>query len=295
MYLFLQLILSGVMMGGIYGLMAAGIVLICKSSRIFNFAHGDLSALGAFLMWSFLVQLNLPFPVAILAAVAAAFVLARTIERMVLRPMIGQPLLSIIMVTIGLGQVLAGFVTLLWPGPGRKYPSIIPSGVIRLGDVVFSVESAVSFIICMAVFVAFVIFFQRTKIGLAMRGTAEDHQLAQSGGIRVTTIFSISWFIAILMGTTGGVLLANLYGVDRVAVSGFALKSFAVIILGGLESISGAIIAGIILGVLEMLGAGYLDPLVGGGLAQVIPFIFMLLILIVKPFGLFGYKKIERV
>jgi branched-chain amino acid transport system permease protein len=295
MNLFLQLMLSGIMQGGIYGLIAVGIVLIYKSTRIFNFAHGELAALGAFLIWCMLVQMNFSLPLAIVCAVAAALLLSSAIERLALRPMIGQPLFSIIMMTIGLGQVLAGIITLLWPGPGRKYPPIIPSGIIKFGGITISAESAFSFIISMAAFLAFAIFFQRTKTGLAMRGTAEDPQLAQSGGIRVTTIFSISWFIAIMMATIGGVLLANLYTVDRNAVSAFVLKSFAVIIMGGLESISGAIIAGIMLGVLEMLGAGYLDPFVGAGFSQIIPFIFMLLILIVRPFGLFGYKKIERV
>jgi branched-chain amino acid transport system permease protein len=221
--------------------------------------------------------------------------LAMAIERLVLRPLIGQPILSLIMVTIGLGLIVSGVVTLFWPGPGRKYPPMIPSQAIRLGKVVLSIESAISFIICMVAFIVFFIFFQRTRIGLAMRGAAEDQQLAQSGGIKVTTIFLISWFIAIIMATIAGVLLGNLYGVDRVAVSAFGLKSFAVIILGGLESIGGAVIAGIILGVIEMVGAGYLDPFVGGGLADVIPFFVMLLILIIKPSGLFGYKKIERV
>jgi branched-chain amino acid transport system permease protein len=295
MTLFFQFILSGTVLGGIYALIAVGVVLIIKSSKIFNFAHGDLTALGAFLIWCCLVQLNLPPVVAILAFVAIALLLAMAIERLVLRPLIGQPIISLIMVTIALGLILSGVVTLVWPGPGRKYPSLIPPEAIRLGGVVLSMEHATSFFICMVAVIVFLVFFKYTKIGLAMRGTAEDHQLAQSGGIKVTSIFLTSWFIAIVMGTIGGVLLGNLYGVDRVAISGFAMKSFAVVILGGLESIGGAVIAGIVLGVIEMVAAGYLDPLVEGGLAEVTPFIVMLLILIVKPFGFFGYKKIERV
>ena len=199
------------------------------------------------------------------------------------------------MVTLGVGQIFAGLVTLFWPGPGRSFPHIIPSGTFHLGNIALSLESLISFIICVLVLVGFYFLFQHTTIGLAMRGTAEDHQLAQSGGIQVTRIFAVCWFIGIMLASIGGILIANLHQLDRPAIAGFILKVFAVVIFGGLESITGAVIAGVIVGVLEMLGAGYLDPLVGGGLAEVIPFVVLLLILLIKPYGLFGYERIERI
>ncbi len=295
MTLFLQFLLSGIMLGGIYGLVAVGIVLIVKGTQVFNFAHGDLAALGAYLFWCLLVQANLSIGVSAVVMIMFAAAIAMLVEKFVMRPMIGQPILSVIMITIGLGQIFAGIVTLLWPGPGRSYPPIIPSGTFHIGTIALSLESLISFSICVLVLIAFYFLFQHTTIGLGMRGTAEDHQLAQSGGIQVTRIFAVCWFIGILLASIGGILIANLHQLDRMAVAGFVLKTFAVVIFGGLESITGAVIAAIFVGVLEMLGAGYLDPLVGGGLAEVIPFIVLLLILLIKPHGLFGYERIERV
>lgn len=295
MKLFLQFLLSGIMLGGIYGLIAVGIVVIVKGTKVFNFAHGELAGLGAYLFWCFLVQAQLNVGLSIVLMVMTAAVLALCIERFVLRPLIGQPILSAIMVTIGIGQIIAGFVTLFWPGSGRSFPHIIPSGSFHIGSIVLSLEAFISFMICIVVLLAFYFLFQHTNMGLAMRGTAEDHQLAQSGGIQVTRIFAVCWFIGIMLSAVGGILIANLYQLDRTAISSFVLKAFAVVIFGGLESITGAVIAGVFVGILEMMGAGYLDPLVGGGLGEVIPFVILLLILLVKPYGLFGYRRIERV
>jgi len=292
---FLQYSLSGIMLGGIYGLIAVGLVLIVKGTQVFNFAHGDLAAAGAYFFWWLLVKIQLNLGTAAILLVLTSLLLALILERFILRPMIGKPLLSAIMVTMGVGQIFAGVVILFWPGPGRTFPSLLPSGTFHLGTIALSMESLVSFIICVVVLIAFYFLFQHTDIGLAMRGTAEDHQLAQSGGIQVTRIFAACWFIGILLSAIGGILIANLHQLDRIAVSGFILKTFAVVIFGGMESITGAVIAGVIVGVLEMLGAGYIDPLVGGGLAEVMPFIVLLLILLVRPHGLFGYKRIERV
>jgi branched-chain amino acid transport system permease protein len=295
MTLFLQFLFTGIMLGGIYGLIAVGIVLIVKGTKVFNFAHGDLAALGAYLFWCFLVQAGLNTAVSIVLMVMIAAALALLLERFILRPLIGQPILSAIMVTIGIGQIFAGIVTLFWPGPGRSFPHIIPSGTFHVGPIPLSLEALMSFIVCVAVLIAFYFLFQHTNMGLAMRGTAEDHQLAQSGGIQVTRIFAVCWFIGILLASVGGILIANLHQLDRPAVAGFVLKSFAVVMFGGLESITGAVIGGVFVGILEILGAGYLDPLVGGGLGEVIPFAVLLIILLVKPYGLFGYARIERV
>ena len=292
---FMQYFLSGIMLGGIYGLIAVGLVLIVKGTQVFNFAHGDLAAAGAYFFWWLLVKVQLNLGSAAVLLILASGLLALVLERFILRPMIGKPLLSAIMVTMGVGQVFAGLVILFWPGPGRTFPGILPSGTFHLGAVALSMESLVSFIICVAVLIAFYFLFQHTDVGLAMRGTAEDHQLAQSGGVRVTRIFAMCWFIGILLSGIGGILIANLHQLDRIAVAGFILKTFAVVIFGGIESITGAVIAGVIVGVLEMLGAGYLDPLVGGGLAEVMPFIVLLFILLIRPHGLFGYERIERV
>jgi branched-chain amino acid transport system permease protein len=202
--------------------------------------------------------------------------------------------MAAVMATIALGEVFAGIVTLMWPGPGRTLPRIVPSSTLNLGGAVMSSESLLNFLICGLAFLAFFIFFQKTKLGLAMRGTAEDHALAQSEGIRVSWIFVVSWVVAIFLAATGGILMSSLYGVNLAPLHGLGMKSLAVVILGGLESVPGAILGGLIIGIAEAMAGGYLDPYVGGGFNELTPFLMILLVLIIKPYGLFGYERIER-
>jgi branched-chain amino acid transport system permease protein len=295
MDIFFELLVSGIALGGLYSGMALGIVILTKASKIFNFAHGELAVIGAYAVWAFGVQFNLPYyliPILLFALIAG---LAFLIERMVLRPMIGQPILSIILVTLAIGQVLSGLVTLIWPGTGRVYPELIPPTALNLLGVNVALDRCVTSLIAIAMFGIFLLFFQFTKMGLAMRATAEDPQLSQSRGIRVTKMYAYCWFIAILTASVVGMLLATTFGVERIAIEDFSLKSFVVVILGGFESIGGVLIAGFALGIIESLVAGYLDGMVGGGLSELMPFLVMLLVLIVKPYGLYGYVRIERV
>jgi len=294
MNFFLQMMVSGLLAGAVYALMAMAVVVIYKSSSIFNFAHGSLVAFAAFLMWALVVQWELPLPAVIPIFVLALFTVGFLIQRLILQPLTGQPLMAAVMATIALGDVFAGIVTLVWPGPGRTLPQIIPSRVFHLGGTVMSSESLVNFLICCLAFAGFFFFFRKTKLGLAMRGTAEDHALAQSEGIRVSWIFVVSWVVAILMAAVGGILMSSLYGVNLAPLHGLGMKSLAVVILGGLESIQGAIVGGLIIGIAEAIGAGYLDPYVGGGFNELTPFLIILLVLIIKPYGLFGYERIER-
>lgn len=283
------------MSGAVYTLMALSVVIIFKASAVFNFAHGSVVALMAFLAWSFVVQLHFPLWLSFICLVAVIFILSWLIQRLVLQPLTGQPLLAAVMATIALGEVLAGIITLIWPGPGRTFPAIIPSKVFHFGNIILASESLINFLVSALAFGVFILFFQRTRLGLAMRGTAEDHQLARSEGIKVTRIFAFSWVIAMLMAAVGGILMGNLHGVDQSPLSSLGMKSLSLVILGGMESIGGAVIAGLIVGVVEVLGAGYLDPYVGGGLEEVFPFVILILVLLVRPYGLFGYKRIERV
>lgn len=295
MTIFLELLVAGILLGGLYSGMALGIVVLTKASKIFNFAHGDLAVVGAYAIWAFAVQANLPLyiiPVLFFALMAA---LAFLIEKMVLRPMIGQPILAIILVTLAIGQVLTGLVTLIWPGTGRVYPEVIPPTAISLLGVSIALDRCVASLMGIGMFVFFLGFFRFTKMGLAMRATAEDPQLSQSRGIKVTKMYAYSWFIAIVTASIVGMLLATSFGVEKTAIEDFSLKSFVVVMLGGFESIGGVLIAGLILGVIESLVTGYFDGLVGGGLSELVPFLVMLLVLIVKPYGLYGYVRIERV
>jgi len=254
-----------------YGLISVGVVLLVKSTGVFNFANGSLAAIGAYIFWSLLVLAGIPLIFSVACLVMACALLAALIERMAMRPLIGQPLLAAIMVTIGLGEVFSGIVILAWPGTGRNFTGLLPQGNINALGVVLSQENLGSLIVVLIALVIFAFFFRQTKLGLAMRGVSENHKLAQSAGIRVTGIFAVSWFIAVLMSSTAGILVANISSLDADAIHFFGMKAFAVVILGGLESIGGAVLAGLIVGLVEMLTSGYLDPLVGGGLSGVMP------------------------
>jgi branched-chain amino acid transport system permease protein len=295
MEFFLQLVVSGFLTGAVYALMALGIVIIYKSSSVFNFAHGSIVAFTAYLIWYLLVKLHLPILFAVVISLPVIAIISYLIQRLILYPLTGQPVLAAIMATLALAEVIAGFITLFWPGPARTYPAFLPTGTIQLGSVFITIEEIVNFIICALAFTGFMLFFQKSKLGLTMRGTAEDHQLARSEGVKVNRIFVLAWFIAIIVAGIGGFLMGNMHGVNQEPLIALGMKSLAVVILGGMESILGAVIGGVVIGLLEALGAGYLDPLVGGGLEEVFPFIILLIVLLIKPYGLFGYKRIERV
>ncbi|MBW1681577.1 MAG: branched-chain amino acid ABC transporter permease [Deltaproteobacteria bacterium] len=293
--MFSQLIVSGFLTGSVYALMALGIVVIYKASSVFNFAHGSIVAFTAYLIWSFVVQLHLNPLLAGILCLLVIGIISFLVQRLILYPLTGQPVLAALMATLALGEVVSGFVTLMWPGPARTYPDFLPSGLIRLGPATITLGEIVNFVVCTLAFGAFVLFFQKSRLGLTMRGTAEDHQLARSEGVRVNRIFILAWFIAILMAGIGGFLMAFMHGVNQEPLISLGMKSLAVVILGGMESISGAVIGGLAIGVLEALGAGYLDPIFGGGVEEVFPFVILLVVLMIRPYGLFGYERIERV
>lgn len=295
MVYFGQLFISGIMVGAIYVLMAMSIVVIAKTTGIFNIAVAEITALGCFLSWALLVQFGLPLPLAIICLLAVCFLFALAVERLLMRPMIGQPIFSAVMLTIALMCIVSGFITFVWPGLVFLFPPIVPKGTLHLGEIVIANELLFNFIMCMLVFGILMAFFRYTKIGLAMRATSEDHQLAQSGGIRVTTMIAMAWFIAMIAATVAGTSLGMLRGANHPAVAGLALAAFTAAMVGGLESLGGVVIGGLLVGICQVLAAGYLDPYVAGGMAEVTPFVILLLVLIFRPYGLFGYVRIERV
>lgn len=295
MVFFLQILVNGILTGFIYVLMALAIVIVYKSSSIFNFAHGSLVGLCTFFVWQMVVGWGMPLYVAFVLELVVIAALAFVLQRLVLKPLTGQPLMAAIMATIALGEVFSGIVVLFWPGPGRVLPVWIELSVLKIGPITISSESLTNVVVCTLCFAIFLLFFQKTKLGLAMRGTAEDHTLAQSDGVKVDMIFVVSWFVAILVAAIGGVLMSSLYGVSYESLHSLGMKALAVVILGGMESILGALIGGLIIGVVESLGSGYIDPLVGGGFSEVAPYIVLLIILGLRPYGLFGYQRIERV
>ena len=295
MTFFLQLVVTGLAQGMVYALIAIGFVIILKCSGVFNIAQGHFVLMGGYLGYTFLVPLGLPIWAALLLAIATAAVMGLAIERLMLRPLVGQPVLAVVMMTIALSTVLGGLATLIWGAEYKTYHGLLPTLNLTVGAVSIPSESLIGLIVSLVCVALLMLLFRYTRIGLAMRATAEDLQVVQSVGVKVTTVYAVSWIIASVVGVIGGILLGGVSGVNM-DLANIGLKAFAVVLLGGVDSIGGAILAGVILGMLENVAAGYLDPLLpGGGLAQVFPFFIMIVVLIFRPYGLFGLARIERV
>jgi branched-chain amino acid transport system permease protein len=304
-----QQLATGLLNGGTIALIALGIVLIYKSSEVFNFAHGHLVMLGAFMTWWFAGAeetgkelFNLPLWAAIIMAVAAAMFLGLLIERLALRPMTGQPLLSIVLMTLGLSQLLEGLASIAFGiQPKSNFPApFSPSDVLRIpfpgafmDTIILKQALLATFVIAMATAVLFILFFQYTRTGLSMRATSEDHELARSVGINVPRVFGISWAIAGVIATLGGVLLATLSGVS-LNLATVVLVAFPAILLGGLDSFPGAIIGGLLVGLAQALVQASSVIEIRNS-AEIAPYVLLLIVLIIRPEGLFGQKRIERV
>jgi branched-chain amino acid transport system permease protein len=295
MSFFLQLVITGFALGMVYALIAIGFVIILKCSDAFNIAQGHFVMIGGYLGFTFLVTFGLPLWASLAAAIAVAIVMGLLIERLTLRPLIGQPVLAVVMMTIALSTVLEGVATLVWGGEYKTYHGVLPTLNLRLGELSIPSETSIAMIVSAIAVAGLMLLFRYTKMGLAMRATADDEQVVRSAGIRVTSVYALSWAIACVVGVVGGILLGGVSGV-MIPLSQIGIKAFAVVLLGGVNSVGGAIVAGIILGVLENLAAGYLDPLLpGGGLAGVFPFMVMIIVLVIRPYGLFGEARIERI
>ncbi|UCC86150.1 MAG: branched-chain amino acid ABC transporter permease [Anaerolineales bacterium] len=296
-----QFLVTGLLTGGIYSLVALGLVLIYKSSQIFNFAQGHLLMFSAFITWSLMVQQGWPIWVAILGGATVAVLLGVLIERLALRPLIGQPILATIMMTLALSQIIQGVTILVFGGARQVFPEIFPLKpvIIPLGGdvrVVLKVALLWGFGLAMAGVAIFALFFRFTRVGLAMRAAAEDHQLAQSVGLKVRRIFAAAWAIAGVIGLVGGVIIGSISGVEP-TLAGIGLKAFPAVLFGGLESIPGAIIGGLLIGVIENLVGGLPanQAIRATNPAEIAPYVILLLVLLFKPDGLFGLKRIERI
>ncbi len=293
---FLQLLVNGMVVGSIYALVALGFVVIYKSSSILNFAQGEFLMLGAYVcLATMTTSAHVPFWAAFLLTLAFSVALGLLLERVALRPMIGEPVISVIMLTLGLSAVLRAVVQGIWGTDTRPFPQILPPDPVHLGPFPVSQGYLWSVGAVAVLLVAFGVFFKYSRPGIAMRATAFSQQVALSMGISVRRIFALSWSIAAVVSAVGGVLLGAVRGGVDGSLAVFGLKVVPVVILGGLDSVLGAIVGGISIGILENLSGGYLDPVFGGGVKEVAPFVALVLILMVKPYGLFGKIKIERV
>jgi branched-chain amino acid transport system permease protein len=288
----MQFFLTGLSMGSIYALVALGFVLIYKSTSILNLAQGEFLMFGAYVCLSMTLDFGLNFIASFVLTLVFSVILGLAVERLVLRPLIGEPIISIIMVTLGLTYILRGLVIMVWGNDIRQF-NIFPQEPIDLWGVKLSYLYLWSLCISVGLLTFFGIFFKYARIGIFMRAVADHQTAAQSMGISVKRVFAISWCIAAVVSSIGGILVGNIAGVG-VELSHIGLKVLPAVILGGLDSILGAIIGGLMVGVLEFLSAGYLDPYIPA-INEVFPFIVLVLVLMFKPYGLFGIEEIERV
>jgi len=296
----LKAVITGLMWGGVYALIALGVVVVYKASMVFNLAHGGiLLFLTYFLWWLFApVRMGLPLGVAIIIVVLSGSLLGLIVYRTLMRPMIGRSPLATFLMTLVLGfSVLQGVTILAFGGQSVNMPEIFPAGGIELGGVDVSYKLIFAFVTATVMFLAFVYYFRYTRGGLAMRCVSEDNVVSQSLGINVKRIYAIAWVVGCLSAAIGGVLLASLTAVysERGGIGAFAImRALPVLLLGGLESIPGAYFGAIIIGLTEHLTAAYVDPLVPG-FRVVLPYILMVVILLIKPHGLFGLRGIKRI
>ena len=292
MEFFLQLFFQGLSIGFLYALAALGFVMIFKSSSVLNFAHGELLAIGAFIFLIFSLWLKLPIWIAFLLTLIGSFALGFIIERLFLRPLIGEALIEVIMLTVGLAAMFKGLMLVIFGGNLYNYPDFLPKNLtIQWGAINIPPVYVASFMIGLIFLVIFGLFFKYSSQGIYMRSVADNQPAALSLGVHVRRVFALSWAIAALVCAMSGIILGIMNGINVHEVSAMGLKVFPVVILGGLESIGGAIIGGIIIGLVETFTSGYVNT----SLKEVIPYIVLVFILLVKPYGLFGLVEIERV
>jgi len=289
----IQLVVSGVAVGGVYAVVALGFVAIFKATGILNFATGEFMMAGAYLTYT-AMALGLPFVAALGVGMAGVACMALLVERALLRPLFGEASITVVMVTLGLSSVMRGLAQVVWSGEYQSFPRIFPRKPVSLGFAMVPSRLFYGFLIAAAAVAVIAAFFRYTRAGVAMRATAADQGAAFGLGVDVRRVFGTSWALGAVAAGLGGVVVGTIGGISP-QLGAMGLKVFPVVILGGLDSVLGAVVGGILIGVLENLAGGFLDPyLTGGSVKEVVPFLVLLAILLVRPYGLFGTREIER-
>ncbi|MBF0288210.1 MAG: branched-chain amino acid ABC transporter permease [SAR324 cluster bacterium] len=293
MSFFMEVLIAGLLAGVMYSLVALGFVLIFKASGVLNYAQGTMALFAALSFVSF-VEMGINFWVALLLTAIIMVILAFVVERVVLRPLVNQPLITLFMATIGLSFFLEGFAQALWGSQVHRLELGISDDPIFIGDIMVSQFDIFAGVTAAAMVAGLAFFFSKTKMGRALRAVADDHQAALSIGIPLRHIWVLVWVVAGFVAIVAGLLWGSRLGV-QFALSLIILKAFPVLILGGFESIPGAIVGGLIIGSSEKLAEVYLGPYVGGGIENFFPYMLALAFLLIRPYGLFGEVHIERV
>ena len=304
---FIEAVVQGILVGGIYALVALGWVIIYKCSGVLNLAMGELTIIGAYVALSFYTALSGNpamlaavgvggvFILSVILTLVVGAVLGYTTERLFLDKLIGEPILAVIMVTVGISFFLKGTVQFIWGTDTRVFnPPVFSLDNIKIGFLNITPVYMWSFILSIILLILLVVFFKYTRWGLSMQATADDETAALSLGVSARFVYAASWAIAFMAAGVGGALLGNINGINT-SVSHLGLLVLPAVVLGGLNSIPGAIVGGITIGILQNLAGTYLDQYFPGGVKEITPFVFMAVFLLFKPYGLWGWERIERV
>lgn len=290
----IQASLSGVAIGCVYSLVALGFVLIYKATGVLNFAQGELMMVGAYIYFSLVTSLDMTPLLAFGATLVLAGLLGALVERLVLHPLVDEPPFTLVMVTIGLATLLRAVTGMIWSHDTFAFPSPVPEGAVHVGQVAVPLVDVWTMAVTVVLSLLLFLFFHYTRLGTAMRAVAQNRYAAQLMGISVDRIFTMTWALAASLGAIGGMLLADISFLHT-NMGFIGLRAFPAVVLGGMESIPGALLGGLIIGLIESLAGVYLDPILGGGTHQVLAFVILLVVLMLRPTGLFGATLEKRV
>lgn len=291
---FLNYLINGALVGLLYALIAMGFIVIYRASKVFNFAQGELVVFGGFVVWWMVLSMGLPLIVGLPLAFVVAALFGLAIERIFFSRLVGESVFAMVMVTIGLLILIRGLVLVLFGAQVRPFPIIFPLKPVIFGDIL--IPRSLLFGAVITIFIGFGLswFFNRTRPGLRMTAVAEDHQVSLAMGISVKRSIAFAWVLGSLLSTLGAIIYLSGKSLSFLA-SDIGLAALPVALLAGFESIAGVLLAGLVVGIIQGLVTAYVDPVVGGAVGSVFPFVIMLVILFVRPTGMFGWKTIERV
>ena len=287
-YLF-EICLTGLASGGLYALAALAFVMVYKGTRVVNLAIGEMLMIGAYLFFTFAVTFELRLWLAMPAAVLSAGLLGAGIERTMIRPLLGEPPISVFMVTIGLSSVLVGLVELIWTADQRRLPDFLPMTPVMVGDAFLAPKVFYGALIAIVLIATVLLVFRYWRGGVALRATASDQAAAYSMGINVPRVFSLAWVVSAMLAALSGIIVGSIGGISS-SMGVFGLSVLVVVIVGGLDSVLGALVGGLLIGLIEALASSYL----GGEYKLLATFIVLVIVLMIRPYGLFGTHEIER-
>ncbi len=287
-YLF-EICLTGIASGGLYALAALAFVLVYKATRVVNIAIGEILMVGAYLFFTFAASFALPVWLAVIGAVLGTGLLGAIVERTMIRPLLGEPPISVFMVTVGLASILVGLVEIIWSADQRRLPEFMPTAPIMVGEAFLAPKVFYGALVAAALIGAVLLVFRFWRGGVALRATASDQAAAYSMGINVPRVFSLAWVASAMIASVAGIIVGAIGGISS-SMGVFGLSVLVVVIVGGLDSVLGALVGGVFIGLVEALAGSYL----GGEYKLLATFIVLVLVLMVRPYGLFGTHEIER-